>query len=404
MVILAVVLALGLGIGSQVVQSVRAQQAEQRTAVLEAAQLEDRLIQARDYEALGNMQDSAYAGWKDWQSQTATGPTDFIPPRSSSAGGMLPWPWNTTTTRVLSISGTTTFDNLKVDGDTAQVDVTRRYAEGGASAQGPNLVVRQTEYFRYANAGWVRTGPPDTTWQVIHEVNLSHLVLYYPAGDEPVIAPIVNRLGQLSDRLCQEVSCAQGRPTLYLSANPLDLEASAPATSGAVVVHAPSPVLIGLPVDATGSQDNLYRLYGIQLAGAMLQRTTGGYAARWHPLLHWELSRLGLLEPVSANALQAAARRAVSTGINPLDTPRPRGDAAAWLALDFLTMPGIGVPISSLIDGQASVSPSEQLIDLTEARPAAWWGYLMKVAYVGASPDESNVLGKAAPPGPNADR
>jgi hypothetical protein len=369
-VILALV-TLPLGI---VAWRARASQDEQRRAVLNLARLEDRLNTAGDAEALATLQDQQ-PQWRAWQA--------FFVNRDGTA------PLN----GLFTVDGPTQYDAVELEGDTASTLVTRMYRPPDVpSGSAPTFTLQLRQYYRLAETGWLRTAPPTGAAGDLNLVPTTFVHVIAPDADLAALQPIIARLDTVIARACADLGCLDGPPNVVITADLQDvlrLNVN-PLASRRMIVYVPAPTLVGTPVDEAAG-DALYRLYATRTVSAIALTVSAGRPGPIEPWLRWELARLGLTVPLAEGALRDTARTALLSGADPLADPAT-GDAAIWLALDFLGSTGDRAPFDALLRSGQVFSARTALSGALQADQRDWWNFLETTAALDVRDDDPAQL------------
>jgi hypothetical protein len=315
---------------------------EQRAAVLRVVQLEDRLLRSGDRDALRTVQEPDFS--PDGQPWLVFGPPDAGIP--------------------------TVFGDVQVEGDRAQIDVTRVYRASGATH---TLIfqLRETQHYRFDDTrGWLRAPAPAPGQDDVAHLATGTLEIVYPARDATTVAALAPRLDALAGQVCVELNCGHAHPSLLLAPLPANTRTSSPSAS------APAPLVAGTPLDANGVEALYRQTYAPALVRALVLFNAAREVTPEGSWLAWEFARLGLREPLAADTLRGAATRALRSGTSPLRAPDDLR-AATWLALDFLARDGRN-PLPGLL--ATSTPMLTQLAQRTDADAAAWWDYLARIA------------------------
>jgi hypothetical protein len=229
--------------------------------------------------------------------------------------------------------------------------VTYRFSVTQPLPGGPVTVsVQVPQYYKRTPSGWVRAMPGPDFWGGWRKLSGRHIVVVYSQRDAALIEPLVPRLDEVMDRVCESLTCPVLLP-ITLDHFPETLLNLSDFSYGYDNngLKLPSPHWVGLPADAASRQE-LYRAYGTRLAQALVyeasdRRLTMSYLAS-REFVRWELAQAGLSGPFISPAVTRTLRAAPAAALQPLGAISVRsravgldassGEVVMPLAFDFL--------------------------------------------------------------------
>jgi len=331
------------------------------------ARLEAQAVEQGDRESFMALQDPDDAAWRSMQAKRF-GQLEHagLPEFGWTAAGALP-----------------EFGSVSLEPDGARLDVTYHLSvtqpmPGGATT----ITLRVPQYYKQTPSGWVRALPGPDFWGVWRKLSGKHLVVICPQRDASIIEPLVPRLDEVMQRLCDPLDCPAMLPiTFDNAADALSSLSDFSYGYDYTGLRLPSPHLIGLPAEAA-SRDELYRAYATRLVQALVyeaanRRLTMGYLAS-KEFMRWELTQAGLAGPFISDATIRTLIAAPVVARQPLGAIPLRsrvlgldaapGEVVMPLAFDFLERQFGAGTVPSLLPALASarVSTLGEAISMTQ--------------------------------------
>jgi Tol biopolymer transport system component len=253
----------------------------------------------------------------------------------------------------------------------ARLDATYRLSVTLPMPGGPvSVTLRVPQYYKQTPSGWVRAMPAPDFWGPWRKQSGKYVVAIYLDRDASLIEPLVPRLDDIMQRICDPLVC----PAVL----PITFDNTAEALAGlddfsygydATGLRLPSPHLIGLPADAP-SREELYRAYGTRLVQALIyeasnRRLTMTYLSS-QEFVRWHLAQAGLAGPFINEAITrtlvtspAAAQQplgTISVRSRPVGLEAMPGEVVMPLAFDFLERQFGAGAVSRLLPALSSPS------------------------------------------------